>query len=370
MKNKQRRSLIVGVFVTVGLTIFILTIYIVGMKENIFGSPIKISAIFEDVKGLREGDKVRLSGINIGNVSSLSFMEDNRVFVLMNLESEQAKYVSKDARVTIGSEGLMGSKAIMIIPGSGSSEMVAEFDTLHSVEQVGIDDILIEVNKSSENIAVISEELISITQKINRGDGIFGKIFTDSSLTINLDKAAKNISDITENLYDLSDKVNQGKGIVGKLFADTMLTAGIGDAGRDMGEIASNIREITDQINKGEGIFGRMFTDTVLTNKLFHTSENLQTTSTSLMGLAEKLNSDSSALNLLINDPTFADSLKIFLDRLNSGVVEATDAADALQRSGLIRLFSKKKDKKSEEQSGPENEPEQEIEISEDEGEN
>ena len=375
MKNKQRRSLIVGVFVTVGLAIFILTIYIVGMKENIFGSPIKVSAIFEDVQGLREGDKVRLSGINIGNVSSLSFMEDNRVFVLMNLESDQAKYVSKDARVTIGSEGLMGSKAVMIIPGSAGSKKVTEFDTLHSVEQVSIDDILIEVNKSSENIAVISQELISITRKINRGDGIFGKIFTDSSLTMNLDNAARNISDITKNLYDLSDKVNRGQGIVGKLFADTMLTAGIGDAGRDMGEIATNIREITEQINKGEGIFGRMFTDTVLTNKLFHTSENLQTTSTSLMGLAEKLNSDSSALNLLINDPTFADSLKLFFDRLNSGVVEATDAADAIQRSGLIRLFSKKKDKKSEEQVSTEIESANEskgrdIEGSETEGEN
>ena len=345
MKNKQRRSLIVGVFVTVGLAIFILTIYIVGMKENIFGSPIKVSAIFEDVQGLKEGDKVRLSGINIGNVSSLSFMEDNRVYVLMNIESEQVKYVNKDARVTIGSEGLMGSKAVMIIPGSAGSEMVAEFDTLHSVEQVSIDDILVEVNKSSENIAVISQELISITQKINRGDGIFGKIFTDSSLTINLDNAARNISDITANLYDLSDKVNQGQGIVGKLFADTTLTAGIGDAGENMPAIANTSQDITAKIKTPEPMFGRMSTDTVLTNKLFHTTENLQNTSASLTGLAEKLNSDSSALNLLINDPAFADSLKLFLNNLNTGVIEATDAADAIQRSGLIRLFSKKKEK-------------------------
>ncbi len=371
MKKKQRKGLIVGIFVTIGLTIFILTIYIVGMKENIFGSPIKVSAIFEDVQGLREGDKVRLSGINIGNVSNLSFMDDNRVFVMMNLESDQAKYVTRDATVTIGSEGLMGSKAIMIIPGSPGSEIVTDYDTLHTVEQVDIDDILNEVNKSSENIAVISEELISITQKINRGDGIFGKIFTDTSLTINLDNAARNISEITGNLNELSDKVNQGRGIVGKLFADTVITEEISDAGRNMNEIASNIREITEQINKGEGIFGRMFTDTVLTNKFLYASENLQTTSKSLMGVAEKLNNDSSALNLFINDPEFADSLKIFLDRLNSGVIEAADAADAIQRSGLIRLFSKKKDEQnSGEQAIPKNEPEIEPEDSDDDVDN
>ena len=173
MRKKERKGLIVGIFVTLGLTIFIATIYIVGKKENIFGSPIKVAAIFEDVQGLREGDKVRLSGIAIGNVSSLSFMNDNRVFVLMNLESEQVQYVKKDSRVTIGNEGLMGSKVIMIIPGGINSEPVAELDTLHSIEMVDLDDILSDVNQTSQNIAVVSKELIAITQKINRGDGIF-----------------------------------------------------------------------------------------------------------------------------------------------------------------------------------------------------
>ncbi len=347
MKHRRHRSLIVGIFVSLGFAIFIFTIYVVGKKENIFGSPMKVTAIFEDVKGLREGDKVRLSGINIGNVSSLSIMSDNRVFVIMNLESDQVRYVKKDSKVTIGSEGLMGSKVLMIIPGRISSEIVSESDTLQAIEQVDIDDILTEINKSSENIAIVSNELITITRKINRGDGIFGKIFTDTTLTANLDDATRNISYLTENLYELSNKVNQGQGIVGMLFTDTTLTEGITGAGRNMDEIASNLRSITGQINKGEGIFGRMFTDTVLTNKFIVTSDNLQTTSKNLMGLADKLNNDSSALNLLINDPSFADSLDLFLDRLNKGVIEATEAADALQRSGLIRLFSKKKPKNS-----------------------
>lgn len=350
MKKKQRKSLIVGIFVTLGVSIFILAIYLVGTKENLFGSPVTVAAIFEDVQGLREGDNVRLSGIDIGTVNSLSIMNDNRVFILMNLESEQVKFVKKDSRVTIGSEGLMGSKVVMILPGSIEATPIAEYDTLVSVEQVDIDDILIEVNKSSENIAIVSSELISITQKINRGDGIFGKIFTDTTLTQNLDDATRNISYITENLYSLSEKVSSGQGIVGKLFADTSLTQEIGAAGQNIDEITNNLREITEKINKGEGVFGRMFTDTSLTNNLYQSSTNLQETSRSLMLLADRLNSDSSALNLLIDDPVFADSLKILLDRLNTGVVEATDAADAVQRSGLIRLFSKKKEKEKQEQ--------------------
>lgn len=346
MKNKQRRSLIVGIFVTLGMAIFIFAIYFVGKKENLFGSPVKISAIFSDVKGLREGDKVRLSGISIGTVTSLSFMEDNRVIVQMSLDETQVKFVKKDSHVTIGSEGLMGSKVVMIIPGNITGPQIEKFDVLNTIEQVDLDDIMMEVNKSSQNIAVVSSELISITKKINRGDGIFGKIFTDTTLTRNLDDATRNINHITKNLYELSDKVNQGKGIVGKLFADTTLTNELGSAGKEIEEIAKNLRQITEKINKGEGIFGRMFTDTSLTSNLFVTSQNLQYTSKNLSSLTEKLNNDSSALNLLIDNVAFADSLELLMERINIGVLEATDAAIAVQSSGLIRLFSKKKDKK------------------------
>jgi phospholipid/cholesterol/gamma-HCH transport system substrate-binding protein len=356
MKNKQRKNLIVGIFVTLGLFIFIMAIYLVGKKENLFGSPVTIAAIFEDVQGLREGDNVRMSGIDIGTVRSLSFMDDNRVYIEMNLAADQVMFVKEDSRVTIGSEGLMGSKVVMIIPGTITAPPVSENDTLVTVEQVDIDDILIEVNKSSENIAIVSNELISITRKINRGDGIFGKIFTDTTLTQNLDDATRNISYITENLYRLSEQVSSGQGIVGKLFADTSLTQEIGAAGQNIDEITNNLREITEKINKGEGVFGRMFTDTSLTKNLYLSSRNLQETSRSMMLLAERLNSDSSALNLLIDDPVFADSLKILLDRLNTGVVEATDAADAIQRSGLIRLFSKKKKEEARQEDPPEEE--------------
>jgi phospholipid/cholesterol/gamma-HCH transport system substrate-binding protein len=341
MRTKQRRSLIVGVFVTLGLVIFLAAIYLVGKKENIFGSTIEVSAIFEDVKGLQEGDRVRLSGIDIGTVKHIGFLADNRVHIQMSLEEELVVFVKKDSKATIGNEGLMGAKVVMILPGGRDSAPVAEHDTLQTIEQVDVDDILREVNTSSENIAVVSSELISITQKINRGEGIFGKIFTDTTFTANLGDASENIARITGNLTEISEKVKQGQGIVGRLFADTLLTAQLDSAGKDISLIAENISEITAKINQGEGIFGRLFTDTTLTNKLYRTSQHLEYTTLNLMDLTEKLNSDQGALSLFISDTVFADSLQILLQNVNQGIREVTEAAQAIQRSGLIRLFSK-----------------------------
>jgi len=346
MKNKHRRSLTVGLFVTLALIIFIGTIYLVGKKENIFGSTITVSAVFKDVKGLREGDKVRLSGIDIGTVNSVWFLNDNRVIIDMNLEEEAVGFVRKDARVTIANEGLMGSKVVLILPGSLVSKPITESDTLETIEQIDIDEIMREVKTSSENITVISSELISITQKINRGDGIFGKIFTDTTFTQNLDATSKNITEITQNLIGISHKVNRGQGIVGKLFADTIIAEKIDTAGQNLNQIVVNLMEITEQINNGQGVFGRLFTDTALTSNLYLSSKNMEATTKNLMELTANLNNESSALHLFINDEDFADSLQHLLFQLNEGIEEVTKAAESIQKSGLIRMFSKDKEKK------------------------
>ncbi len=343
MKERQRRNIIVGVFVILGILLFIIAIYLIGQKEYIFGSPAKISAIFNDVKGLKEGDKVRMSGIDIGTVSGLEFTGNNQVLVTISIDKEQFSHIHKDSKVIIGSQGLMGAKVVKVLPGDVLGGTLAENDTLETIEQVEIDDIIREVNSVSEDIGIVSSELASITRKINRGDGVFGKLFTDTSITTALDKTLLNFAKITENFNIISEKISRGEGVVGKLFADTTLSSDMNTAGQNIDQIASNLSEITTMINSGEGVFSKLFTDTTLTSNLYYTSKNLQTTTENLMVLTAALNNDSSALNLLINDPSFADSLEIMIERLNIGIIEATEAAEAIQRSGIIKIGGKKK---------------------------
>ncbi len=347
MKNKRRNSFLVGIFVFLGLTIFITSIYLIGIKENIFGKSINISAIFKDAKGLKEGDRVRLSGIDIGTVHSIGLMVDNRVYIGMNLNENLVQFVKKDSKATIGNEGLMGSKIINILPGGIYSDPVNPNDTLQTIELADLDDIMKEINTSSKNISIVTNELIDISRKINRGDGIFGKIFTDTTFTQNLDESSQNISRITENLIGISEKVNSGQGIMGKIFADTMITKRIDSAGYNIDRITLNLKEITEKINKGEGIFGRLFTDTSLTSNLFYSSKNLEVTTANLMEFTSRLNNDSSALSLLIDDEEFADSLEIMLLRLNQGIDAAKKASESIHKSGLIRMFSKDKEGKN-----------------------
>ncbi len=345
MASKSKYYRQVGILVTVSIAIFIAAIVVVGREQNFFKETIKISAVFKDVKGLNVGNDVRFTGIDVGSVVSLVIISDTTIEVEMSIEQKVSNFIKKNSVASIGNEGLMGNKIVILLPGTPDSPSVEAGDQLPSVEPVEIDDIMKEIKASSESISLVSENLIGITDKINRGDGVFGKIFTDTTVTRNLDKTSQNITRITGNLIDVTQKINQGEGIIGKLFTDTVFSSQLDSTNAGLNQIADNLVSITNKINQGEGIFGRFFTDTTLTNNLYLSSRNLQTTTESLSQLAQKMNTEGNAISTFVADTTFSDSLEIFMERLNKAVIEATDAAESIQRSGLIRLFSKDKDK-------------------------
>lgn len=325
--------------------ILIVAIIIVGREQNLFRSTMTIYTNFNDVKGLKIGNNVRLTGIEVGSVVDMVILSDTSVSVEMSIDSDVAHFIRKNSTASIANDGLMGNKIMVILPGTNDSPSIEQGDILRSVMPVEIDDIINEIKLSSEKINVVSSNLIGITDKINRGDGIFGKIFTDTTFTRNLDRTSENVTEITDNLIQISNKVNSGYGVLGKLLTDTTFTLGLDTASRNLNQISQNLIDITDKINKGEGIFGRLFTDTSLTNNLYLTSRNLEASTYNLYELSKTLNNDKSALGTFIADTTFSDSLQVLLRRLNEGIKEATEASEAIQRSGLIRLFSKDPDK-------------------------
>ncbi|MNF96416.1 mce related protein [compost metagenome] len=61
-----------GMFVTIGLLLFILAVYFIGKQKNLFGSTFNITSEFKTVSGLEVGNNVRFSGINIGTVEEIA----------------------------------------------------------------------------------------------------------------------------------------------------------------------------------------------------------------------------------------------------------------------------------------------------------
>ncbi len=74
-----------------------------------------VTAVFNRVDGLFEGDVVRLGGIQIGTVGAMRLDEHFRAVVALNIDS--ATILPMDSAAAIHTDGLFGSKSVEIEPG-------------------------------------------------------------------------------------------------------------------------------------------------------------------------------------------------------------------------------------------------------------
>jgi phospholipid/cholesterol/gamma-HCH transport system substrate-binding protein len=335
-------------FIAGGVLLFIMIIYLIGGKQNMFTSSVRITSVFTDVKGLQEGANVRFTGIDVGAVNRLQILTDSTVLVEISLDRRVTKFIKKDSRATIASQGLMGNKLVIIVPGSTDQPSIEEGDNLLSVAPVEIDDIIREIKISGERISIVSANLISITDKMERGEGIFGKIFTDTTFAYNLSRTSR-------NLRVLSDQINRGEGFLGKLLAESEFSAELDSTARYVSSISQNLEELTNKINRGEGLIGQMTTDTTLTHNIYKAGENLndatynlEKVTANLITFTETMNTGQGMVNKMLVDSAFADSLDVALQNLNMTLIELRKASTAIQQSGMVRAFSRKARKEEE----------------------
>jgi len=335
-------------FIAGGVLLFIVIIYLIGGKHNMFTSSVRITTVFTDVKGLQEGANVRFTGIDVGAVNRLEILTDSTVLVEISLDRKVTKFIKKDSRATIASQGLMGNKLVIIMPGSADEKSIDQGDNLPSLAAVELDDIIKEIKISGERISAVSANLILITDKMERGEGIFGKIFTDTSFAYNLSRTSHNIR-------VLSDQINRGEGLLGKLLVRSDFSSELDSAANYISDISQNLEGITDKINRGEGLIGRMTTDTTLTYNIYQVSQNLSNATQNLQKMTwnlteftETMNSGQGVLNKMLVDSAFADSLDVALQNLNKTLIELQIASEAVQQSGMVRAFSRKARKEEE----------------------
>src|SRR3970040_98526 len=113
MKKNISSKIRLGIFISLGIAVFIVAIYFIGDKQQLFRSTFRVSGVFEDVGGLQAGNNVRLSGINVGTIDNVSIISDTSVRVVIVIDESTRKFIRKDAVASIGSEGLMGNKVLI-----------------------------------------------------------------------------------------------------------------------------------------------------------------------------------------------------------------------------------------------------------------
>ena len=201
MENKQTGSRIkLGIFVSVAIALFIFVIYFVGNRQHLFSKTVEISGVFNDVSGLQVGNNVRFTGINVGTIEAIEIVSDSSVKVNMTIEKKVQKFIKQDATATIGSEGLMGNKVINLLAGTSGKPVVADGGTINTVTPVSLDDIMKNLEVSTVNAALITDDIAALTFNIRNGRGAIGKFFMDTAFANTIDATMVNAKNATRGL--------------------------------------------------------------------------------------------------------------------------------------------------------------------------
>ena len=158
MKKESGFTWKLGMFVVIGLALFVYAIYYVGKQKNFFGSTFKLRSQFKTVSGLKVGNNVRFSGINIGTVSDIELITDTTVMVDLTIKKSVQQFIKTDARASISSDGLMGDKVLTITPASSATgndikSPVKNDDLIASKNAVEMEDVMTSVKTSVDNAA-------------------------------------------------------------------------------------------------------------------------------------------------------------------------------------------------------------------------
>lgn len=262
-----------GLFIAVGLAIFLIAIFFIGKQQNLFNPVFKLTANFQNVSGLQVGNNVRFSGINVGIIDNIMIINDSTVQVDMLIRKNVQEFLKADSKATIGSSGIIGDRIMTIAQGSTNSPVAKNGQHLLSDEPLETDAIFARLDNTAANVEIIAQELAEVMGNINSGKGMLGQLIVDSAIAGNVSQTIANFMKSSEGLDETIDVTKEN---VFEFMEKLQLTVA-------KTEIASNaLGEIMVQINSGEGSLGMLIQDTIMAANLSETIINLKQSSQGL----------------------------------------------------------------------------------------
>jgi len=271
MKKKISHKVRLGIFVSLGILIFILAIYFIGEKQQLFRSTFRLSGVFKDVAGLQVGNNVRLSGINVGTIDNITIISDTSVRVIILVDENTRQFIKKDAVAGIGSEGLMGNKVLVISPGTGGEKTIENDDVIATSQPIDVDDIMKSLKSTMDNTAYITGDLAKIATNIESGKGTIGRLMMDKTWRQDIQSTIINLKDGSVGFKTFMEKTNELDSILVRLNKTIDNTS----------SITHDLSKITNNIQSGEGMIGKLLMDQSMGQNLDSTLINLKN------GLAE-----------------------------------------------------------------------------------
>jgi phospholipid/cholesterol/gamma-HCH transport system substrate-binding protein len=289
MRKTNNEKLKLGIFVIMGLILLVVAIYFIGNRQNMFVKTFTISANFNNVNGLIQGNNVRYSGINIGTVKTISMINDSTINVNMVIEEKMVEHIKKDAIATIGTDGLVGNMIVNIIPGNGNEGAISEGDIIKTYTKIGTSDMLNTLSVTNENAALLTAKLLSIADAMADSKGTFGMLINDTIVSSNLKQTVNQLRIMSvqanksmRELNTIISKVNFDESVAGVLLNDSiegqkvrMVITNLETSTENIKQVIHNLNETINEYKNGKGAVDYLFKDEEFVKNLEQSVKNI-----------------------------------------------------------------------------------------------
>ena len=210
MRTTSGQKIKIGIFALAGLAVLVAGIFLIGNKRGLFSSTFNLHGTFKNVSGLQIGNNARFAGINVGVVQDIQIVNDTSVKVILSLNENVRKFIKKDARLSIGSDGLMGDKLVTISPGGAeTNETVKNGDQLAVVNPLDVDRIIKKFTKIADNAGDLVEGLAGIVNKVNNGKGSIGRLLNNDKMARNMETTVQQAQVTMAKVHTTTSTLNE-----------------------------------------------------------------------------------------------------------------------------------------------------------------
>jgi phospholipid/cholesterol/gamma-HCH transport system substrate-binding protein len=338
-KQLKWSQLRVGITVIVASVTLAALLFLMSGTSGLFTPRITIKSYFDNAEGLREGAPVRLSGVDIGNVTKVTIVRDKPltpVEVTMRVSTKYSFGMRRDSVTSLETAGVLGETYLDIDSSQAVGPLLQDGDTLPTQVHPDFNQVVRASQSTLQNMDALLKRADRILAFAESGKGSLGKLIYDPTLynrfsttVADLQKIVEQVgsgegslgrlisrNDAYEKFIATLDKMNaviddmqQGKGTAGKFLKDPSLYNNTNDA-------VANLKKMTEDINAGKGTLGKLTKDEELAKKLDTTITKLSQLTSEIeagQGTVGKLFKDESLYNNANQDLTeVRDLVKAF----------------------------------------------------------
>lgn len=282
---KFKKEIKVGFLAIVGIIMSVFSYnYLKGI--NLFEKNRNFKIIYTKVDGLSVSNPVTLNGLKIGNVKKIKFNPLNSKELIVDVVIENDIKFPKTSIAELYETGLIGGKAIAIIPDyMNDSTIASDGDFLKGVNKPGLTELVnqilpqvqLQLEGVMKNAEIVFKNINNLFDEETKEELKYS-IQNFSLLTSNLNNTSKNISDlINKNSNNLSSAIldfkNASKNI--RSISDSISGKEINDITNNLNELLNSLNIITNNLNNSKGSIGKLINDDSIYSNLEKASNEL-----------------------------------------------------------------------------------------------